>query len=148
MATALESAFHPHPENLSLYEWKRKNIENYLFTPDAWKRAILKQLGQDENDLFTNPVLQIVDNFFSDQNLTLPPRKIWRNVNANIFSVLDGKRILFENEESLFQTLKRANPSVTLVREVVALHMSADEIHNDVHDFMGALSRLVASSAP
>ena len=92
-------AFHPKADNPSLAEWKRKNIENYLLVPDAWKRAIPKQLSRRDDDVFTHPLLQIVDRFFIDQNLTLPAGRSWRNVSANIFAVVDGKRILFENDE-------------------------------------------------
>jgi predicted ATP-dependent endonuclease of OLD family len=34
-----ETAFHPASTNRSLFEWRRKNIENYLLVPDAWKRT-------------------------------------------------------------------------------------------------------------
>ena len=139
-----ESAFHPQADNPALAEWTRKNIENYLLVPDAWKRAVLKETGRDSPDLFTAPLLQIVDRFFSDQNLTLPAGRTWRDVTANIFQVVDGKRILFENDDSLFQMLRTASPSSPLIREKVALNMTADEIHNDVHKFMGALSSLVS----
>jgi ABC-type lipoprotein export system ATPase subunit len=139
-----ESAFHPNADNPALAEWTRKNIENYLLVPDAWKRAVLKETGRDSPDLFTTPLLQIVDRFFSDQNLTLPAGRTWRDVTANIFQVVDGKRILFENDDSLFQMLREASPSSPLIREKVALNMTADEIHNDVHKFMGALSSLVS----
>lgn len=137
------NAFHPKAGNPSLAEWKRKNIENYMFVPDAWKRAILSQVGSDSADLFTLPLFQIVDTFFADQNLTLPIRRSWRDVTANIFSVVDGKRILFENDDSLFQLLRNASPSSPLIREHVALNMTADEIHNDVHEFMHMISSLV-----
>ena len=139
-----ESAFHPNADNPALAEWTRKNIENYLLVPDAWKRAVLKETGRDSPDLFTTTLLQIVDRFFSDQNLTLPAGRTWRDVTANIFQVVDGKRILFENDDSLFQMLRTASPSSPLIREKVALNMTADEIHNDVHKFMGALSSLVS----
>ena len=139
-----ESAFHPNADNPALAEWTRKNIENYLLVPDAWKRAVLKETGRDSPDLFTTPLLQIVDRFFSDQNLTLPAGRTWRDVTANIFQVVDGKRILFENDDSLFQMLRTASPSSPLIKEKVALNMTADEIHNDVHKFMGALSSLVS----
>jgi ABC-type lipoprotein export system ATPase subunit len=109
-------AFHPTADNPSLAEWKRKNIENYLLVPDAWRRALLKHIGQDAPDLFTNPVMQIVDRFFADQNLMLPAGRTWRDVTANIFSVVDGKRILFENNDSLFQSLRNASPSSPLIR--------------------------------
>jgi len=34
-----DEAFHPDAGNLALAEWKRKNIENYLLVPQAWRRA-------------------------------------------------------------------------------------------------------------
>jgi Fe-S cluster assembly ATPase SufC len=139
-------AFHPNAANPSLAEWERKNIENYLLVPDAWKRAALKEAGRDSPDLFTSPLLQIIDRFFSDQNLTLPAGRSWRDVNANIFKVVDGKRILFENDDSLFQLLRGSSPSSPLIREKVALNMTADEIHNDVHRFMGTLSSMVSAA--
>lgn len=134
-----ENAFHPAPENPTLAEWKRKNIENYLLVPDAWKRAALKQMEMDEGNLFAQPVLQTIDIFFAEQNLTLPAGKTWRNITANIFSVVDGKRILFENDESLFHQLRNSTPPLQLIRENVALSMAADEIHEDVHHFIGKL---------
>lgn len=132
-----DDAFHPAPDNKGLTEWKRKNIENYMLIPDAWKRAALKLLEYDEEELFAQPVLQVIDEFFSGENLTLPSGKNWRNVAANVFSVVDGKRILFENDNSLFQQLRRGSPSVLLTREQVGMSMTADEIHDDVHHFIG-----------
>jgi len=139
-----DTAFHPQPDNPSLAEWKRKNIENYLLVPDAWKRAALHQMECDEDDLFAQPVLQAIDGFFSGQNLTLPPGRTWRNLAANVFSVVDGKRILFENDDALFHQLRNGSPSVTLVREQVAMSMVVDEIHEDVHQFIGKLVALTA----
>jgi hypothetical protein len=135
-------AFHPKPGNPSLAEWKRKNIENYLLVSDAWKRAALQQLGYAEDELFAEPILKSIDEFFAGENLTLPPGKTWRNVGANVFSVVDGKRILFENNESLFQQLRKGAPPVQLIREQVALSMTADEIHEDVHQFIAKLKAL------
>lgn len=132
-----EDAFHPKPGNPSLAEWKRRNIENYLLVPPAWKRALLRQLDFREDELFSLPVLQMIDDFFSGENLTLPTGKSWRNVSANIFQMVDGKRILFENDDSLFQRLRNGSPSLTLTREQVAMNMIADEIHDDVHHFIG-----------
>lgn len=77
--------------------------------------------------------------FFADQNLTLPPGKTWRNVTANVFSVVNGKRILFEDDDSLFHRLRNGTPSVKLVREQIAMSMVTDEIHEDVHNFIGKL---------
>ena len=140
-----KSAFHPPQDNPSLAEWKRKNIENYLLVPDAWKRAALKQIGCGEDDLFTQQALQVIDEFFTTQNLTLPPRKTWRNITANVFTVVDGKRILFENNDALFHQLQNCSPSVKLVREQVAINMVLEEIHDDVHHFIGKLVALIGT---
>lgn len=140
-----ENAFTSGLDNPALAEWKRKNIENYLLVPNAWKRAVLKQMGLGDNDLFAHPVLQTIDTFFLDQNLTLPPGKTWRDVTANVFGVVDGKGILFENDDSLFHNLRNGEPSVELIREEVAMNMVADEIHEDVHHFIGKLVTLTKS---
>ena len=55
--------------------------------------------------------------------------------------MVNGKRILFENHDSLFQQLRNGSPSVQLIREDVAMNMTAEEIHEDVHQF---LSKVVA----
>lgn len=137
-----DNAFHPAPDNPGLAEWKRKNIENYLLVPDAWKRAALRLLDYTEDELFAQPILQVVDSFFAGENLTLPPGKTWRNVSANVFRVVDGKRILFENDDALFQQFRNGEPPVQLIRERVAMSMTADEIHEDVHQFIGKLMAL------
>ncbi len=137
-----KDAFHPPSDNPSLAEWKRKNIENYLLVPDAWKRAAMQHLGYADDDLFAQPIQEFIDGFFVGENLTLPPGKTWRNVSANVFSVVDGKRILFENDDSLFHQLRNAKVPMLLIREQVAIQMSADEIHEDVHQFIGKLNAL------
>ena len=140
------SAFHPPLDNPALAEWGRKNIENYLLVPDAWKRAALRQMKLDSDDLpFAEPALKAIQEFFADQNLTLPPGKTWRNVTANVFSVVDGKRILFENNESLFHQLRNGAPPLEILRDGVAMSMNADEIHEDVHYFIGKLVKLVGT---
>jgi hypothetical protein len=140
-----DSAFHPPPDNPTLAEWKRKNIENYLLVPSAWKRAVLKQMEVGEDDLFAQSILKTIDKFFADQNLTLPPGKTWKNVTANVFGVVDGKRILFENDDSLFQQLRNGSPSLNLIPEQVAMSMVADELHEDVQHFIGKLISLIGS---
>lgn len=139
-----DSAYHPPPDNPTLSEWRRKNIENYLLVPDAWKRAAQQKMNLKEDNLFIQPVFQKIDTFFTDQNLTLPPdtTKTWRNVAAKIFSVLDGKRILFKDDDSLFHQLRKTEPSLQLTPEDVAFSMKADEIHDDVHLFLGKLNKL------
>lgn len=135
-----ETTFQSSP-NPVLTEWERKNIENYLLVPEVWKRAAEKKLGP----LFAAPFLPIIDDFFAEQNLNLPPNKTWRNVTANIFKVVDGKRILFESDDSLFHQLQDGDPTVTLLREDIALTMQADEIHEDVHRFFAKLKKLIGT---
>jgi hypothetical protein len=79
--------------------------------------------------------------------LTLPPGKSWRNVAANIFAVVDGKRILFENDGSLFHTLRQGDPALKLIRENVAAAMSAEKIHEEVHRFFAKLIERVQPEA-
>lgn len=136
-----DKAFHPPADNKNLVEWGRKNIENYLLVPDAWKRAAQQALGA----LLAVPALREIDAYFAEQNLTLPAGKTWRDVNANIFKVLDGKRILFEDEDSLFRRLRSGSPSVELIRETVAMNMAADELHEDVHKFMSKLKAMTST---
>lgn len=140
-------AFHPKPDNRTLAEWKRKNIENYLLVPDAWKRAALRQMRCSDDDLFAQQALNTIDEFFSGQNLTLPPGKTWRNLTANIFSAVNGKRILFEDDDALFYQLRHNPQSVTLIRESIAMSMEVDEIHEDVHTFITKLVALIGSNA-
>jgi hypothetical protein len=135
-------AFHPKPANRVLAEWKRKNIENYLLVPEAWRRTALKQMAVGKDDLFAQSAMETIDKFFADQNLTLPPERTWVNVTANIFSVVDGKRILFENDDSLFHLLRKCSPSLNLIREHVAMNMLATEIHEDIQHFMDKLLAL------
>jgi predicted ATPase len=125
-------------ENPVLYEWKRKNIENYLLVPDAWKRCLLHPNGE----LFAEPIKQLIDNFFNSENLTLPPKATWRDVNANVFKIVDGKKILFENDTSLFQQLLKSH-AIKLPREDVAGFMRQEEIHTDVHMLMERIKVLV-----
>ncbi len=133
-----DKAFHPPADNKNLVEWGRKNIENYLLVPDAWKRAAQQALGA----LLAVPAVREIDAYFAEQNLTLPAGKTWRDVNANIFKVLDGKRILFEDEDSLFRRLRSGSPSIELIRETVAMNMATDELQEDVHQFMSKLKAM------
>jgi len=134
-----DTAFHPKPDNPTLAEWKRKNIENYLLVPDAWKRAALKHMEWDEDSLFAQPVLTTIAEFFAGENLTLPPRSTWRSVSANVFVVVDGKYILFEANNSLFHQLRKGSSHIEVIRENVAMSMLPGEIHDDVHHFIAKL---------
>lgn len=147
-----DQAFHPEANDpkQSLYEWRRKNIENYLLVPDAWIRAAQQTGGFNDQDIFFSPVQKIIREFFDNENLTLPRNQSWRDVKANIFQVVDGKKLLFENKDSLFQRLKSCQPvlesvpSLELTREIVATNMKSDEIHEDVHQFFAKLDQLLS----
>ncbi|MNG18357.1 hypothetical protein D3C84_1024150 [compost metagenome] len=65
---------------------------------------------------------------------------------ANVFAVVDGKRILFESQNALFQQLSKGEPPLKLIREQVAMNMLADEIHEDVHQFIAKLVRMTESA--
>jgi hypothetical protein len=132
------TAFHPEESNPVLFEWKRKNIENYLLVPSAWKRAIAND-PTTVGEVFAHPLTAAVDSFFSDQNLQLPSGRTWRDLNANIFEIVDGKRILFERDDSLFHTLRSIEPKLIALREKVAGSMEPDEIHNDVRSLFAKL---------
>ena len=144
-----EATFHPDQNSLVLYEWRRKNIENYLLVPDAWVRAALQKIGISDSDIFSAPIRELIREFFAGENLTLPPGQSWRDVKANIFQVVNGKKLLFENSDSLFQRLKSYKPltqstsALELARETVAANMTASEIHEDVHQFFDKLSQLL-----
>jgi hypothetical protein len=133
------TALNVDEDNPVLTEWRRKNIENYLLVPDPWKRAIQKKLNLD---LFTQPIIELVDDFFTSQNLFLPPKSTWENVNANIFQVVDGKKILFENQDSLFQFIQRKF-DILVNRETVAKEMLPEEMHIDIKRFFNKLQILV-----
>lgn len=142
-----KNAFHPPPENPALFEWKRTNIENYLLVPEAWERAALRKLGVDANSLFSRPVRDAIQEFFVSQNLNLPPRESWRTVSANVFQRVDGKKLLFEDENSLFHRLRSLDPPVELIRESVASGMATNEVHDDVHALFAKLQGIVTASA-
>jgi len=134
-----ENTYHPEPDNPALFEWRRKNIENYLLVPEAWRRAILDIRNDQENNIFNQPMQEMIDRFFAEQNLTLPPGNTWRDVNANIFEVVDGKRILFEQQESLFQKLYQTY-EIKINRETVSKNFIPEELHADVFDFFEKLA--------
>jgi hypothetical protein len=58
---------------------------------------------------------------------------------------VDGKKLLFENENSLFQKLRFHVLSVELIRETVADNMTVDELHDEVHRFFEKLKHQLNS---
>lgn len=140
-----DNAYHPESANPILFEWKRRNIENYLLVPEPWQRAAASLLKLPEGDLLLEPVRKTVTQFFDSENLALPRGQTWRTVSANIFQVVDGKKLLFENEHALFIKLRTGEPAVSVLRETVAAAMRTDELHEDIHDFFKRLSKAVTT---
>jgi hypothetical protein len=139
-----ETAFKPTPENPVLKEWKRKNIENYLLIPEAWKRAVLDALNTDKFISFNNIYQEIIDDFFAEQSIPLSPPKnfTWVNIKANIVQAVDGKKILFENSDSLFYRIQQVE-GLKINREKVSINMSEEMIHEDIVHFFAHLSMIV-----
>lgn len=142
-----EDSYHPDPTNPCLKEWKRKNIDNYLLVPNAWKRAVAFQLNESEDSLFLSPYYSIINDFFESQNLYLPRNATWRTVNANIFSIIDGKKLLFSNPDSLFnRILVASDGQLKISRQNVALAMRPEEVHQDIYDFFQTLKQVSAEA--
>ncbi len=144
-----EQDFHPGPGNPSLFEWRRKNIENYLLVPDAWKNAVLDRLNEENrNDgpMFNQPIFQLIDDFFDEQNLSLAKGKTWRNVSENIFTEVNGKKILFENNDSLFQRINK-NCNLKINRQTIRNNFSPQDLHQDIVDFFDKLEKTINKSA-
>jgi predicted ATPase len=137
-----ETSFHPSVTNPALFEWSRKNIENYLLVPSAWKRAILDRRNESGYNLLNNPIIELVDDFFESENLTLPKGKTWSNVDANIFKAVDGKRILFEQPNSLFQKLKNSF-DIKINRDIICRNFIQEELHSDIIDFFEKLEGII-----
>ncbi len=140
----LESPIHPEANNKVLNEWKRKNIDNYLLIPDVWRKAVSIMLNEHQESLFFEPYRSIIDAFFTNENLQLPPNSSWKNVNASIFKVLDGKKLLFENKDCLFEKIKDyANSRLKINRTILAQNMDFEEIHIDIHHFFDNLEYII-----
>ena len=141
----IDTAFHPTERDQPvLNEWKRKNIDNYLLVSDSWKRAVSVAEKYEVGDLFLQPYYQVIDMFFAEQNLTLPQGSTWTNLKAQIFSLVDGKKLLFENDDSLFNRIKNINTETKINRLAVASAMTKEEIHEDVVLFFDNLQKIVA----
>lgn len=138
-------SYHPDKNNPCLKEWNRKNIDNYFLVPDAWKRAVASVLNEPMNSLFLSPYNKIIDDFFISQNLILPPNSTWRTVSANIFEIIDGKKILFEGKNSLFHQIKNfGEENVILNRKTLATSMLSEEIHQDIIGLFNDMENLVS----
>jgi len=137
-----EKTYHPQKNNPVQYEWQRKNIDNYILVSDVWKRCILKKLNLISDNIFSSPLIDLIDNFFQKNRLDLMKGESWKTVNEYIFRTIDGKKILFEDSDSLFQQIRSINPDLVLNREYIASQMTENEIHNDIIDFFEKLETI------
>jgi hypothetical protein len=138
-----EVSINPSLDQPVLNEWKRKNIDNYLLVPDAWKRAVAKELKEDSDSLFLSPYFKVISDAFLAQNLFLPPQATWKTINAEIFKVIDGKKLLFENKDSLFNQIKSVgDQALKINRSSVASAMLSSEIHEHVDKFFDNLTSI------
>ncbi|OQY53851.1 MAG: chromosome segregation protein SMC [Candidatus Parabeggiatoa sp. nov. 2] len=137
-----EDTFHPQPDNPVLYEWQRKNIDNYLLVPAAWIRAAGQKIQTGEKPKFFKTIEELIQDFFASENLTLPPNQTWQHVKANIFQVVDGKKLLFKKPDCLFQRVQEKF-QLKLTRSTIAANMTAEEIHEDVHQFFAKLNQIL-----
>ena len=96
-----------------------------------------------EYNLFNQEIKQTIQEFFESQNLTLPRKADWKTVDANIFKVVDGKKILYESENSLFQRLNRLDTGINFNQEIIAANMLDSEIHEDIVRFFEKLESIV-----
>ncbi len=87
--------------------------------------------------------MEIIDNFFRKQNLTLPDGERWRTLSTNVFEVVDGKRILFRDSYSLFHQLRTEDKKIELKQDIIAAAMTHEEIHEDVERFFGKLKGII-----
>jgi predicted ATPase len=137
-----EVAINPPSDQPFLNEWKRKNIDNYLLVPQAWKRAVEKE--SNVHGLFLEPYSTIIDNFFAERGLILTNGSSWKNIKTPGFDLADGKKLLFENQDSLFEQIKNIDSTqLKINRSMVAAAMTYDEIHEDVVLFFDNLKAIV-----
>jgi len=134
----------PPLDQCVMNEWKRKNIDNYLLIPDAWKRAVAAELKDQPHNLFFSHYNQLIDKVFLEQNLFLPQQSQWKTLKAQIFSIIDGKKLLFENPDSLFLQIKAESHNILKInRPAIASAMIKDEIHEDIVRFFENLGKIL-----
>jgi hypothetical protein len=133
-----DNTFHPDKDNPVLKEWNRRNIENYLLVPEAWKSSILDAINRPDFDLFNLHYKSTIDTFFEEQGLIIPKKYSWRNLRANVFEIVDAKKILFENNDSLFHRIREVD-DLKINRERIANNMTIEMIHQDIINFFEGL---------
>jgi hypothetical protein len=108
--------------------------------PDAWKRAVATELNEEPGSLFLSPYYEVISDTFLAQNLFLPPQGSWKTIKAQIFSIIDGKKLLFEDQDSLFNQIKSiGHKALKITRLSVASAMLPEEIHEHVDQFFANL---------
>jgi hypothetical protein len=138
-----EETFHPQPDNPALFEWSRKNIENYLLVSEAWHSSVIVQLDM-KDDLLAAPVREFIDQFFQSQNLTLPKGQNWKDLSIEVFKKVNGKKLLFVSDDSLAYKLKQEYPNTNITPEDVALSMERSHIHRDIENLFAKLESMIS----
>jgi len=141
-----EVALNPSADQPVLNEWKRKNIDSYLLVPQAWKRAVENNnyiRDAQMQGIFLEPFRSVIDNFFAEQGLILTAGSSWKDIKTPGFKYVDGKKILFENQDSLFEQLKDIDNHLKINRSMVAAAMTQGEIHEDIILFFNNLNTIV-----
>jgi AAA15 family ATPase/GTPase len=146
-----ENTFHPPSNSPVFYEWKRRNIDNYLLVSDTWKRAIKDKLQhtshkhQVTEDLSLEPYHKIIDEFFAKERLELRKNENWKTVDAEIFATIDGKKILFEKSNCLFTQLRNFDNNIVINKETLSSNMLVEEIHEDIVALFDKLENIINS---
>jgi hypothetical protein len=71
------------------------------------KKLAARQKNQTgEKTKFFKTIEELIQDFFASENFTLPPNQTWQHVKANIFQVVDGKKLLFKKPDCLFQRVQ------------------------------------------
>ena len=93
--------------------------------------------------MFLQPYTNLIDNYFNEQGLYVPPTYSLKNLNVTTFKVVDGKKLLFEDENCLFERIKNiSNNELKINRLTLAQNMDYNEIHQDIEEFFENLKKI------
>jgi len=142
-------SFHPDENNPVLFEWTRKNIENYLLIPDIWIKAVRSAYDITvpiaNAPLFFNPINNAINEFFSSEGLNLPKGRNWQKLDTHAIKSVDGKKLLFEANNSLFNKLRSIDNNLSITREGVASMMTEQEMHQDILHLFNKIETIILS---
>ncbi len=130
-----------YPNDPSVYEWGRKNIDNYFFVEDLWYRLLPKCQQFHKDQLYK------IINGFLNENTLLHLHIDYKTTNLRPFKEFDGKKLLFEEEQCLYNQIKNYCLKNTLSFNPkyyeIALAMKPNEIHKDIEQFFKQCNLLI-----